>query len=88
MLVITRAYPGKQILVDGTPLHLKGVAWNPVPKGGAHPADLDFNAAVEEDAKLMKTMGINAVTWQDGLVKAIYFLVTIENGHRNSGFTH
>lgn len=52
---------GKQILVDGTPLHLKGIAWNPVPKGGAHPADLNFAAAVEEDAKLMQQMGINAV---------------------------
>lgn len=48
--------------MDGTPLHLKGVAWNPVPKGGVHPADLNFPAAVEEDAKLMKKMGINAAS--------------------------
>ncbi|CAE7648347.1 lacZ [Symbiodinium necroappetens] len=52
---------GKQLLVDGKPLHLKGVAWNPVPKGGRHPQDLDFARFVEEDAQIMQSMGINAV---------------------------
>ncbi|CAE7681376.1 lacZ [Symbiodinium sp. CCMP2456] len=52
---------GKQLLVDGKPLHLKGVAWNPVPKGGRHPQDLDFARFVEEDSQIMQSMGINAV---------------------------
>eukprot|EP00437_Effrenium_voratum_P002644 CAMPEP_0181421910 /NCGR_PEP_ID=MMETSP1110-20121109/13338_1 /TAXON_ID=174948 /ORGANISM="Symbiodinium sp., Strain CCMP421" /LENGTH=751 /DNA_ID=CAMNT_0023544983 /DNA_START=24 /DNA_END=2279 /DNA_ORIENTATION=+ len=52
---------GRQLLVNGAPLHLKGVAWNPVPKGGRHPADLDFASFVEKDAELMQSMGINAV---------------------------
>ncbi|CAE7197039.1 GUSB [Symbiodinium natans] len=52
---------GNQLLVDGKPLHLKGVAWNPVPKGGRHPQDLDFARFVEEDSQIMQSMGINAV---------------------------
>ena len=31
-----------------------------MPKGGVHPADLDFARFVEEDSKLMMEMGINA----------------------------
>mmetsp|Transcript_30172 Transcript_30172/g.71231 ORF Transcript_30172/g.71231 Transcript_30172/m.71231 type:complete len:342 (+) Transcript_30172:2-1027(+) len=49
---------GRQVLVDGVPLHLKGVAWNPVAKGRS---SADFRRFVEQDAALMARAGINAV---------------------------
>lgn len=52
---------GNQILVDGEVLHIRGVNWNPVPKGQDHPAGLAYAAMADIDIPLMKAAGINAV---------------------------
>jgi len=52
---------GRQLLVDGEPLHLKGVNWNPIAVGGSHPANLDFAGFVDRDGDLMQQAGINAI---------------------------
>jgi hypothetical protein len=52
---------GPQILVGGEPVHLRGVNWNPVPKGGTHPQDLAYADFAAQDIALMQAAGINAV---------------------------
>jgi len=49
---------GRQVLVGGRAIHLKGVCWNPAPRGAR---SADFRRAVDRDSELMAAAGINAV---------------------------
>lgn len=52
---------GRQLLVGGAPFEIRAVGWNPVRRGGQHPAGLDFAGTVERDAAMMRDAGFNAV---------------------------
>jgi len=50
---------GRQILVDGQPLHIKGICWSPTTRGQVNNAN--FGEALGRDLQLMKQAGINAI---------------------------
>jgi hypothetical protein len=52
---------GRRITVNGRAFHIRGVSWNPVPKGKSHPAGLDFAGAADRDIALMREAGVNVV---------------------------
>lgn len=52
---------GPRITVGGRAFHIRGVCWNPVPKGKSHPAGLDFAGAADRDIALMKQARVNVV---------------------------
>jgi hypothetical protein len=59
---------GRQLLVDGQPILLRGVCWNPVPVGAIHPEGLDFAGFAERDAAQMQELGINVVRTYEPLL--------------------
>jgi hypothetical protein len=59
---------GRQLRVDGQPLLLRGVCWNPVAIGGTHPEGLDYAGSVQRDAALMRELGVNVVRTYEPLL--------------------
>lgn len=59
---------GRELRVDGKPLLVRGVCWNPVPIGATHPEGLDYAGYVEHDAALMRELGVNVVRTYEPLL--------------------
>lgn len=57
---VTVSVSGRRILVNGEPIHLRGVCWHPVPRGGVN-EDVDFAGFADIDIPLMERIGINVV---------------------------
>jgi beta-galactosidase/beta-glucuronidase len=52
---------GKKLYVDGEIFHVKGISWNPIPRGGLHPQSLDYAGFADLDIPMMVNAGINVV---------------------------
>ena len=74
---------GRNILVNGKVFYMKGVNWNPVPKGRTHPPrEEDFLTYARMDAPKMKEAGINIVRTYATVTSTDVLQVFVDNGIR------
>jgi hypothetical protein len=59
---------GRQLMVNGRPMIMRAVCWNPVRQGGTHPEGLIFRnpgaadlQAIDQDFQMMKDLGVNTI---------------------------
>eukprot|EP00440_Ansanella_granifera_P008413 gb/GFBE01009114.1/.p1 GENE.gb/GFBE01009114.1/~~gb/GFBE01009114.1/.p1 ORF type:complete len:392 (+),score=66.52 gb/GFBE01009114.1/:1-1176(+) len=86
-----RIHPGdRRIYVDGKPLHIKGVNWNPVPVGKTHPHGLEFAEHVEGDARIMAEAGVNVIRTYEPITDLAVLDTLWKNGIQvlNTVFAH
>jgi glycosyl hydrolase family 2 len=50
-----------QLFVDGAPFYIRGVCYNPVPRGATHPAGVDFAGLTPLDIPLLAQAGVNVI---------------------------
>jgi hypothetical protein len=58
---------GRELVVDCVPYQVRGVCWNPVPRGATHPQGLDYDGLAPTDVPLMQAAGINTVRTYEAL---------------------
>eukprot|EP00122_Pirum_gemmata_P015892 Pgem_evm1s14850 len=61
---------GNKLLIDGKPMHFKGVNWNPVPKGKVHP-HIDYSGTVDADGELMKEGNMNVLRTYEAITDTV-----------------
>jgi glycosyl hydrolase family 2 len=49
------------LYVDGQPFYIRGVCYNPVPRGATHPQGVDFAGLTPTDIPLLQQAGVNVI---------------------------